>query len=274
MALNSDCGELVEAGKRLSAGTAAAGVFSGRSAVKASTNTRTVPASPAPSSTPSSSTASYRVTPSAALASYAASMAADTATLSALADAAQQHAEAAAAPSSAAALSLSQLANHIMGCAAAAAASPHVFVSGLGKSGAVAGRLAASLRSLGIRANFIHGAEWSHGDVGVAAPGDLLLLISHSGRTGELVDAAVCLAARGVGVASITGDADSPLARASTVGHLLARATGELLGAVPTRSIVAQEAVANGLLTVVADGMGVTLAAFRLNHPGGAIGKK
>jgi hypothetical protein len=65
-----------------------------------------------------------------------------------------------------------------------------VFTSGLGKSGAPASRLAASLRSIGVRASFIHGSEWVHGDLGGCRSGDIAVLFSHSGRTPELVDAA------------------------------------------------------------------------------------
>jgi arabinose-5-phosphate isomerase len=136
----------------------------------------------------------------------------------------------------------------------------------------VAGRLALSLRSIGIRASFVHGSEWVHGDLGVAGAGDVAVLLSHSGRTPELVDTASHLAARGVHVASITGDDRSPLAQASGLAHLLAHAQSELLGAVPTRSVVAQEAVVNGLLAAVVEASGLTAGEFRRHHPGGAIG--
>ena len=147
-----------------------------------------------------------------------------------------------------------------------------VHCSGLGKSGAVAARLAISLRSIGLRAAFVHGAEWAHGDLGGAGPGDAALLFSHSGKTAELVDAAARLRARGVAVFAVTGDSASALARAAAAGHLPAPAAGELLGAVPTRSIVAQEAVANAVLSAVVAETALSREAFRENHPGGAIG--
>jgi D-arabinose 5-phosphate isomerase GutQ len=150
-------------------------------------------------------------------------------------------------------------------------ASATVLTTGIGKSGAVAARFAISLRSLGLRAAFVHGSEWVHGDLGGAGPGDVVVAFSHSGRTGELVDAATRLAGKGVRVFSVTNDGASPLARASEA-HLPAPAPGELLGVVPTRSIAAQEAVVNGLLAAVAAATRLDAVAFKAHHPGGSIG--
>ena len=168
--------------------------------------------------------------------------------------------------------SLATLARAIACCSSLERSTPHVLVTGIGKSGAVASRLAISLRSLGIRAGWVHGNEWHHGDFGAAGPGDLVIALSHSGRTVELIDVAARLTARGVGVASITGNASSPLARASNIAHLHAPASNELLGVVPTRSICAQEAVANALLSLVADALCLTKEGFQKHHPGGSIG--
>ena len=103
------------------------------------------------------------------------------------------------------------------------------------------------------------------------SPGDAVLAFSHSGATGEVVGAAAALRARGARVVAVTADAASPLARGSDA-VLLAAASGELLGSVPSRSIVAQEAVVNALMAAAVARFGVTAAAFKLNHPGGAIG--
>jgi len=156
-------------------------------------------------------------------------------------------------------------------CAPHTVSCPSTLARCAGKSGAVAARLAISLRSIGVRASFVHGSEWVHGDLGGVGAGDVALLLSHSGRTVELVDVARRLAAKRVVVAAITSDAASPLA-AAAAAHFLALGEGELLGRVPTRSVVAQEAVANALLTAVAQAGGLTAAGFAAHHPGGAIG--
>lgn len=160
------------------------------------------------------------------------------------------------------------------------------YTTGIGKSGAVAARLAISLRSLGVRASFVHGSEWAHGDLGAAGRDDVVIAFSHSGRTAELLGAGVALAGRGVRVFSVTGDETSPMARGSA-GHLWAPvpaapassaggsgagSSTELLGSVPTRSIVAQEAVANGVLAALVAAVGLTPGEFKAHHPGGAIG--
>jgi D-arabinose 5-phosphate isomerase GutQ/sugar/nucleoside kinase (ribokinase family) len=145
--------------------------------------------------------------------------------------------------------------------------------SGVGKSGAVAARLAMSLRSIGVRSGFVHGAEWAHGDLGGAGAGDTAVLFSHSGRTPELVTAAALLRARGAHVVAVTGcDGSSALARAAH-DHLPAPARDSVRGApVPARSIVAQEAVANALVSAAAEALALTHAGFLASHPAGAIG--
>ena len=156
-----------------------------------------------------------------------------------------------------------------------------VLVSGVGKSGAVAQRLAASLTSTGSPAHFVHAAEWAHGDLGSARPGDVALFFSHSGGTAECVGAARALAGRGgVTVASIVGDgaggARSPLGETSDVCVAYPLDEGrfaEPLGCVPTSSVVLQEVVANALVSALVARRGFDRAAFARNHPGGAIGE-
>jgi arabinose-5-phosphate isomerase len=262
--LNADCAKLVEAAARLPkarepAGGAGAGVAGAASA--------------------GSGTA-------ASVLEVAAAGAAEVAAASMLADA---HALAAAAaayaqPDPALALALRHLTADLVAsstkgspaaaagaAAVGAAGSPHVFVTGVGKSGAVAARMAMSLRSLGVRASFVHGSEWHHGDLGTLRRGDVLISFSHSGRTAELVDVVSRAGAAGVRAYAVTGDAGSPLALAG-VGHVAAPAAGELLGRVPTRSVVVQEAAANAVLSAVVAALQLTPEAFKANHPGGAIG--
>ena len=188
----------------------------------------------------------------------------------------------AAAPAAGAPAALAGAAGVAAGAAGASAAavtpasggSGVVYTSGMGKAGAVAARLALSLRSLGVRSSFVHGSEWVHGDLGAAGKGDAVVFFSHSGRTAELLDASARVSAAGARVFAITGSPGSPLAKAASGsgGHLAATAEGELLGAVPSRSIVAQEAVATGLCAAFVAASGLTRAAFTRWHPGGAIG--
>ena len=123
----------------------------------------------------------------------------------------------------------------------------HVRCAGVGKSGVVGQRLAASLRSIGVRAHYIHAVEWCHGDLGVLnTDHDSVMLLSHSGNTPELVHLMGHLQARDVNTVSIVGGslnakatAASKLALASD-SHIKSVCEADLLGLIPTRSIVAQ----------------------------------
>ena len=147
------------------------------------------------------------------------------------------------------------------------------WTTGMGKAGAVAARAAMSLKSLGYRSAHTPAAEWAHGDLGALAPGDLVLAFSHSGRTPEVLGLLEAWKQRGARVIAVTGSPASPLALAADV-VLGAAAAGELLGAVPTRSVVAQEAVVNALLSACVADKRITARHFKANHPGGAIGGK
>ena len=244
-----DAGELVAAARRLDKAAAAAASAGARQQVgssSASSNSRT-------SSNNSSSFAAFCDS----LAKDAAAMSGVQAHYAAFATKAGPEVELAIAS--------------LTSCRSCTPSTPHVYTTGIGKSGAVAARFAISLRSLGIRASFAHGAEWTHGDLGAAGPGDVIFAFSHSGKTAELLDMTTRLTAKQCTVFSITNDGDSPLAVASRA-HFPAPAPGELLGSVPTRSIVAQEAVCNALLSAFAAATRMSHADFKANHPGGSIG--
>ena len=147
------------------------------------------------------------------------------------------------------------------------------WTTGMGKAGAVAARAAMSLKSLGYRSAHTPAAEWAHGDLGALAPGDVVLAFSHSGRTPEVLGSLQACKQRGARIIAVTGSRASPLALAADV-VLEAAAPEELLGAVPTRSVVAQEAVVNALLSACVTDKGITARHFKANHPGGAIGGK
>lgn len=155
--------------------------------------------------------------------------------------------------------------------ASSSASGGAVVCTGMGKSGVVAQRLAASLKSVGVRAHFVHGSEWGHGDVGGVGPGDVVVGVSHSGNTPELVGLARELQARGTRFWGVVGSAGCGMARVCH-GTITAPADNELLGSVPTRSLVSQEMVCNALVSAVVHVLGVDVAAFHKNHPAGAIG--
>ena len=151
------------------------------------------------------------------------------------------------------------------------------FFTGIGKSGHAAARMASSLSSIGLAAHWVHGAEWSHGELGALGAGDLVFAVSHSGSTQELLWLADHLGARTgvlpVSLLSLTGDAASPLARRSHLA-LTSAVPPELetLGALPTSSLLAQHHVFNALLCECAARRELTAADVLRNHPGGAIG--
>jgi len=155
-----------------------------------------------------------------------------------------------------------------------------VLVSGVGKSGIVARRMAASLASTGTPAHFVHAAEFMHGDLGAAQERDAVLMYSHSGNTEECTAAAEWLRRRdGVALISIVGCADSELGRTSD--HVVSyeypndtEAYREPLGSVPTTSLVVQEAVSNAIICCLMHEIDFDEKDFSLNHPGGSIGKR
>jgi arabinose-5-phosphate isomerase len=147
----------------------------------------------------------------------------------------------------------------------------HIYTSGIGKSGLVAARLASSLRSISIRSSHVPATDFVHGDMGSLARGDVLVCLSSSGKTNELIDATRRVRAKGVDVIAITGNPSSPLAQLADI-HIHAKSTSELLGKIPSRSIVVNEAVSNAFVSAIAEATHFTVLDFLDNHPGGSIG--
>jgi arabinose-5-phosphate isomerase len=155
------------------------------------------------------------------------------------------------------------------------ACSGRVLTTGLGKSGAVARRMAISLASIGKPAHFVHAAEWGHGDLGVCTKDDLVIGFSHSGKTVECIAAFGHIAKRDTQIMSITSGAESPMARLSDTNIIYSiPAALEPVGGAPTASVVAQEAIVNAVMLELIYRTGFTAADFRFNHPGGALGGK
>jgi arabinose-5-phosphate isomerase len=150
-----------------------------------------------------------------------------------------------------------------------------VIVSGMGKSGHIAGKIAATLASTGTPAFFMHAAEASHGDIGMITRDDVLLAISNSGETGEVLLMIPHLSRLGVPIISLTGNPASSLARASTV-HLDVSVAEEAcpLNLAPTASTTATLAIGDALAVALLEARGFTSQDFARSHPGGALGRK
>ena len=150
-----------------------------------------------------------------------------------------------------------------------------VVVSGIGKSGHIARKLAATLASTGTPAFFVHPAEASHGDLGMIAPGDVVIMLSNSGETDELVLLTPHLKRQGAKLIALTGNERSSLAQAADV-HLDAAVDVEAcpFGLAPTASTTAALALGDALALALLDARGFSIEDFARSHPGGALGRR
>jgi arabinose-5-phosphate isomerase len=150
-----------------------------------------------------------------------------------------------------------------------------VVVTGMGKSGHVAGKIAATLASTGTPAFFLHPAEAGHGDLGMITRSDALLALSNSGETPELVVLLPHLKRLAVPLIVMAGRRDSTLARAATVTLDVAVAEEACpLNLAPTASTTATLAMGDALAVAVLEARGFTRSDFARSHPGGALGRK
>ncbi len=150
-----------------------------------------------------------------------------------------------------------------------------VIVMGMGKSGHVGRKIAATLASTGTPAFFVHPAEASHGDLGMVMAGDVVLAISNSGESDEL--AAILPAIRRIGVTlvAMTGQAESTLARHAD--HVISSAVDQEacpMNLAPTASTTAQMALGDALAVALLDARGFHEEDFARSHPGGSLGRK
>ncbi|ETM32184.1 hypothetical protein L914_20370 [Phytophthora nicotianae] len=148
-----------------------------------------------------------------------------------------------------------------------------VFVTGMGKSGAVAQRLASTLSSISISSQWIHGGEWVHGELGGLKQGDVVIIVSHSGRTSELLPLPDLFRKSGCSVMAIVGDSCSPLSK-NCDWSIVAPAEDEVDCPVPSRSIIVQEAICNAIIQHLIENMADGADVLRESHPGGAIGAR
>ena len=150
-----------------------------------------------------------------------------------------------------------------------------IVVMGMGKSGHVGGKIAATLASTGTPAFFVHPGEASHGDMGMIQTDDVVLVFSYSGETGELTTLVPLLKRLSVPLIAFTGNPDSTLARAANI-HIDVSVAKEAcpLGLAPTTSTTAALAMGDALAISLLETRGFTADDFALSHPGGSLGRR
>ena len=150
-----------------------------------------------------------------------------------------------------------------------------VVVSGVGKSGHIASKIASTLASTGTPAFFVHPADASHGDLGMIAAEDVVIVLSNSGESEELIRIVPLIKRRGAKLIAMTGNANSTLAKEADV-HLDAAVAQEAcpLKLAPTASTTAALALGDALAVALLDARGFSHEDFAHSHPGGALGRK
>lgn len=150
-----------------------------------------------------------------------------------------------------------------------------VVVLGMGKSGHVGGKLAATLASTGTPAFFVHPGEASHGDMGMITPEDVVVALSNSGETEELTILLPLIKRLGVPLVALTGRPESTLATAATVHvHVEVHEEACPLGLAPTSSTTAALAMGDALAIALLQARGFTERDFARAHPGGTLGRR
>lgn len=178
------------------------------------------------------------------------------------------------------ALALNEMTNHINHQFAIAVRTllnckGRVVVSGMGKSGHIGRKIAATFASTGTPSFFVHPGEASHGDLGMIMPDDILLALSHSGRSEEILAILPVLKRYGTQLITMTGDTESPMAQLANV-HLFVHVSQEAcpLNLAPTASTTAALALGDALAVALLKVRGFNEHDFARSHPGGTLGKK
>jgi arabinose-5-phosphate isomerase len=150
-----------------------------------------------------------------------------------------------------------------------------IVVTGMGKSGHIGGKIAATLASTGTPSFFVHPGEASHGDIGMITRDDAVLALSNSGETAEILTILPVIKRLGVPLIAFTGNSDSTLARIASV-HLDIRVPAEAcpLNLAPTASTTAALAVGDALAVALLKARGFTEEDFARSHPAGALGRR
>jgi arabinose-5-phosphate isomerase len=165
--------------------------------------------------------------------------------------------------------------NFSKACELMLACKGRVIVTGMGKSGHISSKIAATLASTGTPAFFVHPGEASHGDLGMITKNDVLLAISYSGKTRELITILPLLKRLNVPLIAMTGDKSSTLAKMASV-HIDVSVEKEAcpLNLAPTSSTTAALVLGDALAIALLDARGFTAEDFARSHPGGALGRK
>ncbi|MCK5859994.1 KpsF/GutQ family sugar-phosphate isomerase [Abyssibacter sp.] len=163
----------------------------------------------------------------------------------------------------------------VRACELCIACTARIVVVGMGKSGHIGNKIAATLASTGTPAFFVHPGEASHGDLGMITRADVVLALSNSGETAEITAILPVIKRLGVPLIAMTGRADSTLARMADV-HLDVGVNKEAcpLNLAPTASTTATLAMGDALAVALLEARGFTEADFALSHPGGSLGRR
>jgi arabinose-5-phosphate isomerase len=160
-------------------------------------------------------------------------------------------------------------------CKLMLACAGRIVVLGIGKSGHIGGKIAATLASTGAPAFFVHPAEASHGDMGMIIAQDVVLALSNSGETDEILTLLPLIKRLGVPLITLTGNPESTLAQAADV-HIDVSVAEEAcpLGLAPTASTTATLAMGDALAVALLEARGFTAEDFARSHPGGRLGRR
>jgi len=163
----------------------------------------------------------------------------------------------------------------VSACEAILACTGKIVVTGIGKSGHIGKKIAATLASTGTPAFFLHPGEASHGDLGMISGGDLIIAISNSGESDEILALLPVLKRRGIPLICMTGNPASTMAKEANV-HLCIKVEKEAcpLGLAPTSSTTATLVMGDALAVALLEARGFTADDFALSHPGGSLGKR
>ena len=166
-------------------------------------------------------------------------------------------------------------AEFVHACRLMLACKGRVVVIGMGKSGHIAGKIAATLASTGTPAFFVHPGEASHGDLGMITRQDVVLALSNSGETGEILTILPIIKRLGVPLIAMTGNPSSTLAKFASA-HINVAVEHEAcpLGLAPTSSTTAALVMGDALAVSLLETKGFTRDDFALSHPGGSLGKR
>ncbi|MBT5387550.1 MAG: KpsF/GutQ family sugar-phosphate isomerase [Porticoccaceae bacterium] len=165
--------------------------------------------------------------------------------------------------------------NFELACKTILACRGRVVVTGMGKSGHIGNKIAATLASTGTPAFFVHPGEASHGDLGMITKDDVVIAISNSGSTAEVVTILPLIKRLGIPLISMTGDSDSVLSQAACANLNVSVSTEACpLNLAPTTSTTVTLVMGDALSIALLESRGFTAEDFAFSHPGGALGRK